>query len=94
MWARVSKPAPIPWLGFVPIRDASDPFISRNGRLKPGKATTVLFGEGVANWKGIFEAAESVGGVEYYLIEQEGSRFSELDTAKKCLDTFRTMRPA
>jgi sugar phosphate isomerase/epimerase len=54
-----------------------------------GKGYTVLFGEGVANWKAIFEAAESVGGVEYYLIEQEGSRFSELDTAKKCLETFR-----
>jgi sugar phosphate isomerase/epimerase len=54
-----------------------------------GKGYTVLFGEGVANWKAIFEAAESVGGVEYYLIEQEGSRFSELDTAKKCIETFR-----
>jgi sugar phosphate isomerase/epimerase len=54
-----------------------------------GKGYTVLFGEGVANWKAIFEAAESVGGVEYYLIEQEGSRISELDTAKKCLETFR-----
>jgi sugar phosphate isomerase/epimerase len=54
-----------------------------------GKGYTVLFGEGVANWKAIFEAAESVGGVEYYLIEQEGSRFTELDTAKKCLETFR-----
>lgn len=59
----------------------------------PGKAYTVLFGEGVANWKSIFEAAESVGGVEYYLIEQEGSRFSELETARKCLDTFRIMHP-
>jgi sugar phosphate isomerase/epimerase len=54
-----------------------------------GKGYKVLFGEGVANWKAIFEAAESVGGVEYYLIEQEGSRFTELDTAKKCLETFR-----
>jgi sugar phosphate isomerase/epimerase len=54
-----------------------------------GKGYTVLFGEGVARWKAIFEAAESVGGVEYYLIEQEGSRFSELDTARKCLETFR-----
>jgi sugar phosphate isomerase/epimerase len=54
-----------------------------------GKGYSVLFGEGVANWKGIFEAAESVGGVEYYLIEQEGSRFPELDTAKKCLDAYR-----
>jgi sugar phosphate isomerase/epimerase len=53
-----------------------------------GKGYSVLFGEGVANWKGIFEAAESVGGAEYYLIEQEGSRFSELETAKKCLEAF------
>lgn len=56
------------------------------------KGYTVLFGEGVADWKRIFEAAESVGGVEYYLIEQEGSRFSEFDTARKCLDAFRSMR--
>jgi len=60
----------------------------------PEKGYTVLFGEGVANWKSIFEAAEAAGGVEYYLIEQEGSRFSELDTAKKCLDTFLGMHSA
>jgi sugar phosphate isomerase/epimerase len=53
------------------------------------KGYTVLFGEGVADWKAIFAAAESVGGVEYYLVEQEGSRFSELDTARMCLQTFR-----
>jgi sugar phosphate isomerase/epimerase len=53
------------------------------------KGYTVLFGEGAADWKGIFTAAESVGGIEYYLIEQEGSRFSEFDTAKRCLETFR-----
>jgi sugar phosphate isomerase/epimerase len=57
---------------------------------EPGKGYTVLFGEGVAKWKEIFEAAETVGGVEYYLIEQEGSRFPELETAKKCLDAFRS----
>jgi sugar phosphate isomerase/epimerase len=54
------------------------------------KGYKVLFGEGVADWKGIFQAAESAGGVEYYLIEQEGSRFSELETARKCLEAFRT----
>jgi sugar phosphate isomerase/epimerase len=59
-----------------------------------GRGYTVLFGEGVADWKAIFAAAESVGGVEYYLVEQEGSRFSEFDTAKKCLQTFRTLHPA
>jgi sugar phosphate isomerase/epimerase len=50
----------------------------------------VLFGEGSAPWKDIFSAAESVGGLEYYLLEQEGSRYSELETAKRCLETFRT----
>jgi sugar phosphate isomerase/epimerase len=56
------------------------------------KGYKVLFGEGVADWKGIFQAAESVGGVEYYLIEQEGSRFSESETARKCLQAFRALR--
>jgi sugar phosphate isomerase/epimerase len=57
-----------------------------------GKGYTVLFGEGVADWKAIFAAAEHGGGVEYYLIEQEGSRMSELDTARECLGTYRKMR--
>jgi sugar phosphate isomerase/epimerase len=53
------------------------------------KGYKVLFGEGSADWKGVFTAAESVGGVEYYLVEQEGSRFSELETAQRCLQAFR-----
>jgi sugar phosphate isomerase/epimerase len=57
-----------------------------------GKGYTVLFGEGVADWRAIFAAAEHGGGVEYYLIEQEGSRMSELDTARECLKTYRKMR--
>ncbi len=56
----------------------------------PQRGYKVLFGEGVADWKGIFQAAESVGGVEYYLVEQEGSRFPELETAWRCLEAFRT----
>ncbi len=55
----------------------------------PDKGYKVLFGEGVADWKNIFSAAESVGGIEYYLVEQEGSRFSELETVQKCLAAFR-----
>jgi sugar phosphate isomerase/epimerase len=58
------------------------------------KGYKVLFGEGVADWKNIFAAAEGAGGVEYYLVEQEGSRFSELDTARKCLLAFRIAHPA
>lgn len=53
-----------------------------------GKGYSVLFGEGVADWKAIFAAAQSVG-AQYYLMEQEGSRFSELETAKKCLEAYR-----
>jgi sugar phosphate isomerase/epimerase len=60
----------------------------------PAKGYKVLFGEGSANWKEIFAAAESVGGVEYYLIEQEGSRNSELDTASECLKSYRLIHPA
>jgi sugar phosphate isomerase/epimerase len=56
-----------------------------------GKGYQVLFGEGVADWKGIFAAAENGGGLEFYLVEQEGSRYSELDTASKCLELFRAM---
>ncbi len=59
-----------------------------------GKGYAVLFGEGKADWKGIFEAAENGGGVEYYLIEQEGSRFSDLETVDKCLQAFRATHPA
>ncbi len=60
----------------------------------PEKGYKVLFGEGDAKWKEIFAAAESVGGVEYYLLEQEGSRFGELETAKRCLEAYKSMRKA
>jgi sugar phosphate isomerase/epimerase len=58
----------------------------------PDNGYKVLFSEGVAPWEKIFAAAESVGGIEYYLVEQEGSRFSELETAKKCLENFRAKK--
>ncbi|HVW86555.1 MAG TPA: sugar phosphate isomerase/epimerase [Bryobacteraceae bacterium] len=54
----------------------------------------VLFGEGSAPWKKIFAAAEKTGGVEFYLIEQEGSRYSEFETAKRCLENYRRMQSA
>ena len=79
---------PVAWIRANPGRIRS--LHLKEWSPEPGKGYTVLFGEGVAKWNAIFEAAESVGGVEYYLIEQEGSRFSELETAKKCLDAFRT----
>ena len=62
------------------------------GSIADEKSYRVLFGEGSSPWLPIFEAAESVGGVRYYLMEQEGSRYPELDTAQKCLATYRAMR--
>lgn len=54
----------------------------------PAKDYHVLLGEGKADWKAIFKAAEHGGGIEFYLIEQEGSDYSEMETAERCLKTF------
>jgi sugar phosphate isomerase/epimerase len=52
-----------------------------------------LFGEGDAPWAKIFEAAESVGGIEYYLIEQEaGPADEQLMRAEQCLVNWKKMR--
>jgi sugar phosphate isomerase/epimerase len=56
------------------------------------KGYRVLFNEGQAPWLKIFEAAEKTGGAEYYLIEQEGSRFPELETAEECLANYKKLR--
>jgi sugar phosphate isomerase/epimerase len=55
------------------------------------KGYKVLLGEGIGPWKKIFDAAEKTGGVEFYLIEQEGSEFSEMETAAKCLATYKKL---
>jgi len=79
---------PVAWIKANPGRIHS--IHCKDWSPDPDRGYKVLFGEGKADWKGIFAAAESVGGIEYYLVEQEGSRFSELDTAKKCLESFRS----
>jgi len=83
---------PVAWIRANPGRIGS--LHCKDWSSDSSKGYAVLFGEGVADWKSIFAAAESVGGVEYYLVEQEGSRFSELDTAQKCLAEFRAKHSA
>lgn len=56
-----------------------------------GKGYRVLFGDGAAPWKEIFEAVEKSGGLEYYTVEQEGSDLSELETAQRCLESFKRL---
>jgi sugar phosphate isomerase/epimerase len=85
------------------LETGNDPvaWIERNpGRIRslhlkdwsPDRGYKVLFGEGTAPWQKIFTAAEKSGGVEYYLIEQEGSNYSEMETAKRCLAAYRALR--
>ncbi len=57
----------------------------------PQKGYRVLFGEGVAPWKKIFAAAEKTGGVEFYLMEQEGSDYPEMETAERCLVAYKDL---
>jgi sugar phosphate isomerase/epimerase len=78
---------PVAWIRANPGRIRS--LHLKDWSSDPSKGYKVLFGEGSAKWKDIFAAAESVGGVEFYLLEQEGSRFSELETARRCLQSFR-----
>ncbi len=81
---------PVAWI-------ASNPGRIRSLHLKdwsPDQGYRVLFGEGVAPWKRIFAEAEKSGGVEFYLIEQEGSRFASMETASRCLENYRKLQAA
>lgn len=56
------------------------------------KGYKVLLGEGASPWKEIFKAAESKGGVEFYLVEQEGYSLPPYEVAEKCLASFKKLR--
>ena len=79
---------PVAWIQANPGRIRS--IHCKDWSSDPAVGYKALFGEGKADWKAIFRAAEHGGGVEFYLIEQEGSRFSEQETARRCLAAFRT----
>ena len=81
---------PVAWIEANPGRIRS--MHCKDWAPGPDKGYKVLFGEGAVPWKRVFEAAEKTGGIEYYLIEQEGSAFPPMETAQKCLDNFRKLR--
>ncbi len=80
---------PVAWIQANPGRIRS--IHCKDWSPDPAVGYKALFGEGKADWKAIFRAAENGGGVEFYLVEQEGSRFSEQETARRCLAAFRSM---
>jgi len=83
---------PVAWINKNPGRIRS--MHCKDWSSDADKGYKVLFGEGSAPWEKIFQAAEKTGGIEYYLIEQEGSRYPALETAERCLSAFRRVHPA
>src|SRR2546425_9059730 len=80
---------PVAWIKANPGRIIS--MHCKDWSPEPAKGYAVLFGEGAVPWKKIFEAAEKTGGIQYYLIEQEGSAFPPIETVKRCLASFRRL---
>ncbi len=80
---------PVAWIKANPGRIIS--MHCKDWSPEPAKGYSVLFGEGASPWKKIFEAAEKTGGIQYYLIEQEGSAFPPIETVKRCLASFRQL---
>ena len=83
---------PVAWIDSNPGRINSLHLKDWGAGTGPDRGYRVLFGEGDVPWQRIFAAAESTGGVEYYLIEQEGSRYPSMETAEKCLAAYKKMR--
>jgi sugar phosphate isomerase/epimerase len=83
---------PVAWINANPGRIRS--MHCKDWSPNPGNAYKVLFGEGAVPWKKVFQAAEKTGGIEFYLIEQEGSAYPAMETAERCLTAFRKAHPS
>lgn len=69
----------------------------------PGRATTVhlkeysatnnkaLIGEGDVDWQRLFNLCETVGGTEWYIVEQESYAYPPIECVDKCLQNLRKM---
>jgi len=72
-------------------------------RKYPGRALTVhvkeysstnpsaIIGEGEVNWRDFFEACETVGGTEWYIVEQETYAHPPLDTIRLCFEAMKRL---
>jgi sugar phosphate isomerase/epimerase len=80
---------PVAWIEGNPGRIRS--IHAKEYSKDPAKGYRVVFGDGDCPWKQVFTAAEKVGGVEFYLIEQEMAPqgMSSADASQKCCENFR-----
>jgi sugar phosphate isomerase/epimerase len=53
----------------------------------------LLLGEGTIDWKALFAAAESVGGIQAYIIEQESypAGMAPMEACSRCLENVRNL---
>jgi len=61
--------------------------------LKEFSATNkkALLGEGDMKWEEFFKACESIGGTEWYIIEQESYAYPPLECVKRCLENLKRL---
>lgn len=82
---------PVAWIEAHPGRIGS--MHCKDWGAGDDRGYAVAFGEGDAPWRRIFEAAERVGGIEHYYIEQEvsppGGQFA---MAERCLGNYKRLR--
>lgn len=80
---------PVKWIEANPGRIRS--MHCKDWSKDPAKGYRVVFGDGDCPWPKVFAAAEKVGGVEFYLIEQEmaPAGVSSAEAVQKCYENFR-----
>lgn len=61
--------------------------------LKEYSATndTAVIGEGDVPWEDVFRASETVGGTEWYIVEQETYSHPPIECAEQCIENLRKM---
>ena len=57
----------------------------------PHAAFDPIIGEDDTDWPALFEACESVGGTEWYIVEYESDAYPPLEAVERCLTALRTM---
>jgi sugar phosphate isomerase/epimerase len=50
-----------------------------------------IVGEGEINWREMFELCETVGGTEWFIVEQESYAYAPLECVRRCLENLKAM---
>jgi len=77
---------PVPYVERYPGR-ALSVHLKEYSTTKKG----ALIGEGDTDWQRLFDLCESVGGTEWYIVEQESYAFPPMECIDKCLKNLREM---